>query len=265
MPTSRIHNVSDLIKTKNYDLAWAHYRKTKSPISEFVHGEYLIHGKLDNEKGIWKAVNIDQLIEAGLWQVFPALRDKEKQSLLLQRVHQLRFAYFNEDRLWQLTPEVMVKIKSLATCFGETLEGVMTIAFVSVRKRDLSAEPISNISTELGSVKLPKLEWDMGLRMIHLAWQGVHEAKQLMQLLRLLHDREVDYENVDLAADDDSETESETESEDEAESKFDTTVTLQEDFESTEAPLLLGNAKPDDASCANDPRTTDECHASATW
>lgn len=40
-------------------------------------GEYLIHGRLINTGNLWKAVPLETLIEAGLWDSFPELNDRQ--------------------------------------------------------------------------------------------------------------------------------------------------------------------------------------------
>ena len=67
LPEERIHYAPDLLKT--YKVNWAAVGgiESKNKFEKYAQGEYLIHGKLDNAVGLWRAVNLDQLLDAGLW------------------------------------------------------------------------------------------------------------------------------------------------------------------------------------------------------
>lgn len=82
LPASRIHSARDLLRSNG--LKW--WEKGR----DLAHGEHLIHGRLCNTEGLWRAVRLESLISAGFWKVFPRLRDWGKEHLLLKRVNQLR-------------------------------------------------------------------------------------------------------------------------------------------------------------------------------
>ena len=80
------------------------------------------------------------------------------------------------------------------------------VALISDKRRDLSSEGITTLLEGLGSMRLPEVPWstDKALRTIHHSWKGVPEAQQFMQLLRLLHDKQAQYDDVANARVDES-------------------------------------------------------------
>lgn len=81
----------------------------------------------------------------------------------------------------------------LARCFGEEWEGIVTVALLATRSRDLSDEGMEIIEAGTKSMELPRLPWEenIGLRSMHITLRHVPEAQQFMQMLRRLHDREL--------------------------------------------------------------------------
>ena len=137
--------------------------------------------------GLWQAVDFNQLLDAGLFKVFPAL--KFKPHLLHQRAIQLRRGYF-EYETHDLPPRIIEMHRKLARCFGEAWEGTILVALLASRKRDLSIESISGLLVELGPIQLPSLALpsNSACSAVHHAWLGVPEATHFMQVLRLLND-----------------------------------------------------------------------------
>lgn len=181
LPASRIHSAVELIKQGRID--WA------PNLTEYAQGEYLIHGKLEHEPGLWQAVKFDDLVTAGLKKAFPSLQDTSRQHLLFQRVLQLRIPYFR--RLWESETAHLTIYRSLAKCFNSDFRGLVMLALIAIRRRDMSEEGMETIEAALESMQLPRLPWatSISLRSFHMTLGSVPEAQQLMQLLRLLYDR----------------------------------------------------------------------------
>ncbi|TKA65399.1 hypothetical protein B0A55_11809 [Friedmanniomyces simplex] len=119
----RARNLVDLFGLKNI-----------SNIETYSQGEYLIHGRLQDVDG-FKAVRLGQLITAGLYKKFPGLmpRSTEREYKLYCRVQELRFAYSN---VLDVCPGITSSYRQLGSCFGESWEAFMTLAFVSIRHRE---------------------------------------------------------------------------------------------------------------------------------
>lgn len=68
-------------------------------------------------------------------------------------------------------------------------EGVVMVALIAVRKRDLSEDGMAVIDAGLQCMRLLQLPWStsLSLRCFHQELGRVAEAQQFMQVLRLLH------------------------------------------------------------------------------
>ena len=191
LPASNdIHSPVDLVEDENLDMkCWEH-------LKVYAEGEYLIHGKLLQSPGLWRAVNLDRLIGNGLEKYCQGLFlkcDNPKSELLLQRVKQLRYRFFTD--LYPLPDWVLPGSKRLAACFGSEWESVMTFALFALRRRNLSADGdcMTALVLELqsGGLKLPPLSWASSedVRLMKFKWHRMVECRQFIQLLQLLDDR----------------------------------------------------------------------------
>lgn len=181
LQASRVHNAVELIRKYNVK------GPKENNFEEYAQGEYLIHGKLQNNGGLWHAVKLETLVDAGLFEAFRGL--KTKPGLLYQRVLALRYGYFRFPS--KLDGQALAINKKLAQCFGDAWQGVMMVAFTALKQRELTSEAVTALSSELGPEGLPRLPWseDLALRMFHMKVRDIKEACQFMQFLRLLHDR----------------------------------------------------------------------------
>ncbi|KAK3704004.1 hypothetical protein LTR37_014107 [Vermiconidia calcicola] len=185
LPASNsLHSAVELVKDYKVDF--------DRMLIPYAKGEYFVHGKIHHTQGLWQTVKFDDLLAAGFFEAFPTMKDKSRQSQLFQRVLGLRMGYFHGPT-FDITAYLST-IKKLARCFGHAWEGIMTIALISLRKRDLKPDSVTRLLSDLQAhgTRLPQLPWasDPALRMFHLVVRDIPEAMQLMQLLRLLHDRQ---------------------------------------------------------------------------
>lgn len=180
LSASRVRCSTDLLKA--YDVSWA------PNLIDYSLREYLIHGKLEHSAGLWQAVKFDKLITAGFWEAFPSLQ--QDRYLLLLRVTYLRTVYF--PHAWPFMPDNLSTLMSLTKCFGTDWEGVVWVALLLLRCRDLNEQNLATIATKLESTKLRQLPWStsLSLRSFHATLGQVPEAKHFMRILRLLHDRQ---------------------------------------------------------------------------
>jgi hypothetical protein len=67
--------------------------ESNNKLEKYAHGEYLIHGRLENMGGLWQTVDLDHLIESGLWQAFPSWWENRFEKQLYQHMVALRCGY----------------------------------------------------------------------------------------------------------------------------------------------------------------------------
>ena len=189
---SRIHSATKLLD--EYNLAWEPNDR------KYAVGEYFVHGKLDNSQGLWQAVDLDDLLHAGLCVALPGLRSKSRGNLLHQRIHQLRKRYFTD--LWQLPPKSILGImKTVAQQFGDAYEGTVMIALITSWRREMTAENVTTLLAELQDMRLPQLPFseNRDLRDFQHVVKEIPEARQFSQLFHLLYDREIAAQREDSA------------------------------------------------------------------
>lgn len=180
LPTSRIRRSTDLLKSHN--VSWA------PNLTDYSLGEYLIHGKLEHSPGLWQAVKFEKLISAGFWEAFPSWQ--QDRYLLAIRVAYLRTVHHR--RSWPCLTDNLTKLMSIAKCFGEQWDGIMWIALISLRCRDLTDHNLEAVETMLELTSVPQLPWSTSpsLRSFHITLGRVPEAQHFLRILRLLHDRQ---------------------------------------------------------------------------
>ncbi|KAF7187323.1 hypothetical protein HII31_11411 [Pseudocercospora fuligena] len=171
---SRIHKATDLLDA--YNLEWLKKGQTRANAV----GEWLIHGNLTNENGLWRAVKFQNLIHAGLKKMLPELRLKP--DLLHMRAIQLRHRWFapnkedkTKEKFWGFPSWTVKGLRDLAHCFGPDWEGIVMAALIALRRRDSSPEVMKLWKAKLfRGMKLPRLPWneDAALRAFHLSVSG---------------------------------------------------------------------------------------------
>lgn len=183
LSSSRIHYAPSLLRY--YGLEEMNYRKTQKTLPEYAQGEYLIHGRLTNKRGLWVAVKFEDIAPC-LKTVFPKLC--QMSGIIL-----LRKMYFRpKGAALGIHDEVMNKILKMAKRFGKALEGVVAVALITSLRRGLSGPKVQQLRQRLKSIQLPKLFTPtdivsrLGAKLIHLSWKDVPEAGHFMELLRLL-------------------------------------------------------------------------------
>ncbi|KXS96780.1 hypothetical protein AC578_5342 [Pseudocercospora eumusae] len=174
LPSSRIHKATDLLDA--YNLEWLKKGQTKANAV----GEWLIHGKLTNEDGLWRAVKFQNLIHAGFKKILPELRLKP--DLLHMRAIQLRHRWFapnkedkTREKYWNFPRWTVKGLRDLARCFGPDWEAIVMAALIALRRRDFSPEVMKLWKAKLfRGMKLPRLPWneDTALRSFHLSVSG---------------------------------------------------------------------------------------------
>lgn len=184
---SRIFYAPDLIKY--YDLKREGYCGTKAPLSSYAQGEYLIHGKLTNDSGLWRAVTLHSLIEAGLWEVYPALEETKLQDSLHVRLIQYRVGTFKRRfENWSFPQHVLLQpYLEVTKCFGGDVEGAVFLALLTCGRRNLQEDEIRKLRDNAKlSITLPAFPKppDAGqrqaLRSLHKKWHGIDEAQQFI-------------------------------------------------------------------------------------
>ncbi|KAK4552213.1 hypothetical protein LTR86_010567 [Recurvomyces mirabilis] len=121
---NRIHSALKLLEVFNL----GHHEQ----LLEYCKGEYLVHRLLRATMG-FKAVKLEKVTHAGLYEVFPDLQSSAAAGHLYLRVRDhLRPLYF--DRIWPLSYAEVLGLKRHGQCFGGTWEAVMTIAFLGMRR-----------------------------------------------------------------------------------------------------------------------------------
>ena len=163
--------------------------------------EYLIHGKLINTNGLWKAVPLNDLIEAGLCRkvyredekgwclnemsyVFPTINKPKTLEKLALRIEQLRRGYFN-NRMDAINDERLPPHVEVAKCFGDEWYGIMLIALLSSRQRKLNFEGLNALEEALDDVSLPEeLPWLTSGP--YSAFNGVPDCIETIHFMELL-------------------------------------------------------------------------------
>jgi len=191
LPAGKAHSAVQLVK--EYDLF-------DPDTKQYAHGEYLVHGELRNTEGLWQAVSLEALIDAGLYTTFPTLGKEDLALRLHQRMMRLRKGYLSDIK--PLSAYMIAVYEKLAKCYDSQWQGVLMVALVMSMRRDLSEEGIEPLWDVLQSMSLPRLRWeeDIGLRTLHISLYRVPEAAQFMQVLRLIHGREAAEIETDPAA-----------------------------------------------------------------
>ena len=129
-------------------------------------GEYLIYGKLHERDG-FKAVELDALIEAGLMKLGkrydPREWSEEEREWWFHGKIRVRSTYFHPrnskkppkkdipngmaidddgTEFWTLDPTYFPNTRRLGALFGHEWESTMTIAFLTLRRRDLRTDKV---------------------------------------------------------------------------------------------------------------------------
>ena len=185
--SSKIYYAPELLRENGQGQAL--FYKTKVPLEDLSQGEYLIHGKLNNTNGMWKAIDLESLEDAGLWNYFPSLCNKDKQHMLFWRAEELRGGWFLKTR--PLLPHIVQWLRKLARCFGSEWEGIMLLALITLAKRDFEGECLEVLVAELGDLELPRLKAEVYAELpeLEILFDELGDGRQLMQVLRLLHER----------------------------------------------------------------------------
>ncbi|KAK5745264.1 Cochaperone prefoldin complex subunit [Elasticomyces elasticus] len=183
---NRVHRATDLVRV--FKLGDLH----NGNMDAYCQGEYLIHGKLANNDG-FKAVALEQLVDAGLYRVFPALKTGTAQGKHQERLY-LRVLSLREElnaTLLSTTPSAISLYKSLAACFGEQWEATLTLAFFSLRSYVRGMEAINDLSEALEDLPLPQLSRLRNAMAVtnNLPDDGITEHSRFMQLLQKLCER----------------------------------------------------------------------------
>lgn len=196
MDTSRLdedcaHLASDLIERHEITFPGMQY---------YDPAEYLVHGKLDNRDGKWKAVNLNLLINAGLCRriykadkdglcldemsyVCPTINNPALLGRLALRVEQLRKGYFAEklDMSVRLDNHVAV-----AACFGTKWQGVVLIALLSMRSRRLDAAGLDIMMAMIKpSSKLPAV-CSVVVDELYEGFTGIRDCVETVQFITML-------------------------------------------------------------------------------
>ncbi|KAK5175022.1 uncharacterized protein LTR77_000158 [Saxophila tyrrhenica] len=143
--SNSIHNATKMIKDNNVEFhdipqAWAD--------AGYSDHEYLIHGKLQNVGGLWRAVTLDELHCAGLWKLFGTWWDSRLDRRLFRRCLELRRRYFPDDsRVYDRAS--LAPVIDMARCFGGVWEATMVIVLYATRKRDLRTANIAGLLSAL--------------------------------------------------------------------------------------------------------------------
>ena len=191
LPSSRIYYAPDLLR--HYDLDRTKYGHGPSTLSDFTQGEYLVHGYLSNEKGLWQAVEL-RCLRPSIDTVFPSLKVTVGKDVLLGRVRQIRERAFGTNAILPINPEIMHGIVKMAKQFGKAFEGAVALALFTSRQQDLSQVRLGQLCQYFASLQLPVLceqldpAAQLALQSIHSKWQLVYEARHFMELLLLLDD-----------------------------------------------------------------------------
>lgn len=189
LPASNsLHSAQQLIK--EHDLRWS------TNLYEYAEGEYLIHGRICNSDGLWQAVGLDELIRQDLWKLCKALRlevDDPRRDELHQRVIKLRSGLFGPPTpYWESLDWVIAIVKKLAASFGPQWQSIMTLAMLTIRRRNLSSDGdcLTALREEIrcGHLQVPQLPPNDSLSKIKVTWPKLQDGAHVIALLQLLQD-----------------------------------------------------------------------------
>jgi hypothetical protein len=160
-------------------------------LQQYAAGEYLVHGKLENQNGeLWQAVELDELLTNGFWDLFPQIERTKYERLLLERVQLLREPFLYTEETFALDPRTYYMVDCLSQSFTGKWRSIFTLALVATRRRDLSAQGdcMTTVRTaiETGQLEIPPIVWTSGL--FKMALSTVAEGKHFMMLLKLICD-----------------------------------------------------------------------------
>lgn len=177
------------------------YKVAYPPKKLFDAAEYLVHGRLENTNALWKAVALDDLIQAGLcmrlyeenekgwpkdsWKyVLASINKPSRLKILWQRASELRRPYLL-TKTFPMRERLQV-CKQVARCFGKEWEAVMLIALLACRRRRAGMVSLKVLMTVLGKdARLPGglplfLESGTG------SYKGVPECPETYQFVDML-------------------------------------------------------------------------------
>ncbi|KAK3675381.1 hypothetical protein LTR78_004891 [Recurvomyces mirabilis] len=176
---NRIHSAVKLLDV--FDL------RHPEQLSEYCKGEYLVHGLMRATIG-FKAVKLETVTHAGLYEVFPDLRISAADHRLYLRVRDhLRPIYFG--RIWSLSYAEILGLKRLGRCFGRNWEAVMTVAFLSMRRRQGESNRVQALFADLNYLPIRPVPVSMRVTSgtLREGEQGVFEAQEFDKLLSSLY------------------------------------------------------------------------------
>jgi hypothetical protein len=191
---TRIRRASTMLDVYDVDIP-----KSKS----YDDAEYLIHGKLVNENGLWKAVPLEELIEAGLcgkkyetdemgwvkdgWKYLcPSINRPKGLKAPFRRVQELRRGYF-KDKSFKMSRRMGV-VQKMAKCFGGEWEALMTVALLTLSERMANVRSVEYLMSILErDTVLPDLlpSFDAWKEPVFLGVGGCPETYHFMELLRI--------------------------------------------------------------------------------
>lgn len=185
MDTRKLPNASTRIRNAR-SLIVEYGMECWPEVENLAEAEYLIHGPLFYDDGLWESVPFEQFNAAGFNKAFHPMRIPTKEHLLLRRVKQLRHRYFKNipDGFRQIDARYLGISRKIAACYGQAFEAIMFAALVSLRARNFTPEGVAVILDLLEPAELPLLKSDF--RAICYKFRGLHEVRQFYELLRLL-------------------------------------------------------------------------------
>lgn len=102
--------------------------------SYFQEPKYLAHGTIKNEnEPCFKLVSFENLVKHGLFQFLPKLEAWKADVHMWDKLSSLRRSFFKEPR--SISLQELVKAKEIATLFGEDLILPVTVALLSLIRR----------------------------------------------------------------------------------------------------------------------------------
>ena len=112
-------------------------------LEDYAKGEYLIHGKVENAEGLWKAMEFKEILRCGFFEVFWSPKKRDKQQQLFERMVGLRKGYLS-NHSWNIGKHLS-NIQKMAQCFGKEWEGVLIIALLTVRNDYKDSDSVDEI------------------------------------------------------------------------------------------------------------------------
>ncbi|KAK4541995.1 hypothetical protein LTR36_007195 [Oleoguttula mirabilis] len=180
-------------------------RHDQSSLEQYALGEYLVYGKLRSSDG-FMSVRFETLKDAGLLVEGIRKLDPEPRwdDGLHQRIHKLRNIYYHprhltlpsivlhppEDwilrddgtEIWLLPRKYFAILRRLGKCFGDVWEATMTLAFASLRRRDIWSDGMGNLLSELDG-----LQYHRPIARVVVRDQ-IEEHSQFVRMLELFHE-----------------------------------------------------------------------------